>query len=352
MKAYLLSYGFVVMVVTSDMRWNKKALPDPDSVLKTRAATGPGANRTKRIIFIRHGESLWNEAFNGSKRPDKFLYQVLKAFAGEILLLPAFDSVLLDSPLNDLGFSQAKALARSLKTYPKGRAEDRSPQLDADVASLRAESGAPSSVVCTSNLRRAAQTAVVALWDRLKPAEGDAAGDYQEAVKVLSCLQEVSRNVDTLSLTPKAQGVPLQGVDACLGLGASRAVDPSILFDATSNAGNKPVFGTGLMRLEAFCAWAFEQEEEVVICAGHSLWFKHFFNTYLPKHPADHDAKDCKMKNGGCVAFTLERAPAEGGSKGKAKFVYRADPDIAIVDGGFDNKKKLQKAEKAKKKKA
>ena len=41
---------------------------------------------------------------------------------------------------------------------------------------------------------------------------------------------------------------------------------------------------------------------------GHSLWFKNFFNTYLPLDGPEGpvDAKDCKMKNGGCVAFTLE----------------------------------------------
>ena len=49
---------------------------------------------------------------------------------------------------------------------------------------------------------------------------------------------------------------------------------------------------------------------QVIVCAGHSLWFKHFFNTYLPRDEPGatqvHDAKDCKMKNGACVAFDLE----------------------------------------------
>ena len=254
---------------------------------------------------------------------------------------------------------KAKALSRSLATYPKGRQEDRSPQLDADVAAMRGDAGAMSSLVASSNLRRAAQTAVVALWEsRLKPTGpgGETGGEtegYGEQVAVLSCLQEVSRNVDTLSLTGPGQAVPLQGVDRCLGLGGTGGsggapvVDPAALFAAGGNGGNKPVFGTGLMRLEAFCAWAFEQEAEVIICAGHSLWFKHFFNTYLPKDTGasstlGSDAKDCKMKNGGCVAFTLEKA------EGRA--LYRADPNITVVDGGFDDKKKRQKEAKAAKK--
>ncbi len=71
-------YGAVVMVITSDMKWNKKELVDP-GLLK------PPCTK-KRIIFIRHGESLWNEAFNGSKRPDKFLTQVMKALFGELMV--------------------------------------------------------------------------------------------------------------------------------------------------------------------------------------------------------------------------------------------------------------------------
>jgi hypothetical protein len=52
-------------------------------------------------------------------------------------LFPEFDSVLIDSPLNETGFAQAKALARALHNYPKGRQEDVTPQLDKDIAALR-----------------------------------------------------------------------------------------------------------------------------------------------------------------------------------------------------------------------
>eukprot|EP00613_Pedinella_sp_CCMP2098_P049341 CAMPEP_0171828408 /NCGR_PEP_ID=MMETSP0992-20121227/7157_1 /TAXON_ID=483369 /ORGANISM="non described non described, Strain CCMP2098" /LENGTH=442 /DNA_ID=CAMNT_0012443609 /DNA_START=37 /DNA_END=1365 /DNA_ORIENTATION=+ len=363
-KVYLLAYGTVVMLVTTDQKWDKKKLPDPDSI------KGQPTNTSKRIIFIRHGESLWNEAFNGSKRPDKFLYQVAKALVGEFMLLPEFDSVLLDSPLNELGFSQAKLLSRALASWPRGVDQElRTEQLARDVASLRGDPEGPTSVVVTSNLRRAAQTAVVALWARFKPLdeidyEEDEDGDFDhesssvgsggvsmgqvgqfpETIKVLSALQEVSRNVDTLSLTGTHSPVPLQGVQAALNL--SSPVDAAELFSCAHNAGNKPVFGTGLHRMQTFCEWVFSQEEEVVICAGHSLWFKHFFNTYLPASAEGHDALDCKMKNGGCVAFTLERGKSVGSNGGHPDvFVHRADPDsITIVDGGFDNKKKLQKA--------
>ena len=34
-----------------------------------------------------------------------------------------------------------------------------------------------------------------------------------------------------------------------------------------------------------------------------------------------------------------------GLAAGSTAFVYRADPDVLVVDGGFDNKKKKQKAD-------
>ena len=56
--------------------------------------------------------------------PYKFLYQTAKALVGEFVLLPEADSVLIDSPLNHLGFSQAKQLARAIGQYPRGRQHD------------------------------------------------------------------------------------------------------------------------------------------------------------------------------------------------------------------------------------
>ena len=332
-KAGLLAYGIVVMVLTTDMKWSKSKLPDADTIKNAKD------KKSKRIIFIRHGESLWNEAFNGSKLPHKFLYRTIMALLGEIVLLPAFDSVLFDSPLNQQGFGQAKTLARSIENYPQGR-HDASEALDRDIAALRGDGSGPSSVVISSNLRRAAQTAVVGLWARLKPEEEGK--QFAERVKIVSHLQEVSRNVDTLSLTDAHGTVPLPNMDKAL----SMQVDGAQLFDVLENRGNKPIFGTGLQRLQAFCEWAHAQNEEVIICAGHSLWFKHFFNTFLPKATL-HDAKDCKMKNGAAVAFDLQRGM---GTKGDV--LHRIEPEsITVVDeqGGFDNKKKKQKMLNAKK---
>jgi hypothetical protein len=45
------------LLLSSDRKWKKSAVPNPDAVREPDAEP----IRTKRIIFIRHGESDWNE---------------------------------------------------------------------------------------------------------------------------------------------------------------------------------------------------------------------------------------------------------------------------------------------------
>lgn len=79
------------------------------------------------------------------------------------------------------------------------------------------------------------------------------------------------------------------------------------------HTGNKPVATNGLKRLQDFCRVLFEDvKKENVICAGHSLWFRSFFRTYLPKD-FDHISKVKKIQNGGCVGFTLEKKTTDNG---------------------------------------
>jgi hypothetical protein len=86
----------------------------------------------------------------------------------------------------------------------------------------------PTSVVTSSNLRRATQTAVVALWDRLQP--DPSTGRFHEEIKILSSLQEVSRNVDTLSLAGNGAAVPLQGVAHALKINVIYRVGVAIFY--------------------------------------------------------------------------------------------------------------------------
>lgn len=148
-KFGLMAYGILVMFLTSDTRFKKTGTANPDDLdqLDERDV------KRKRIIFIRHGESLWNEAFNGPKRPDIFLTRSCTAFANEINIMPLFDSVLFDSPLNQVGLGQAKMLARAIAQDHDHERGSRLHMTADDLAVLRGDPGAPTSVLATSNLR-------------------------------------------------------------------------------------------------------------------------------------------------------------------------------------------------------
>lgn len=136
-----------------------------------------------------------------------------------------------------------------------------------------------SSVIVSSSLRRAISTTTLALWERVLRTS--------EKIHILSSLQEISRNVDTYALSP---------ANTCPDLPFARVAPhcegfaPSV-FNCSDNFGNKTRNFYGIKRLKAFNDWAFNRSEDVIIVGGHSLWFKYYFQTYLP-HKFDHGSKN------------------------------------------------------------
>lgn len=96
--------------------------------------------------------------------------------------------------------------------------------------------------------------------------------------------------------------------------------------------GNKPVTTNGLKRMNLFCDFVFTPsvKEDYVIIGGHSLWFRSFFQTFLP-HEFNHISKKKKIVNGGIVAFELMKANTDNDST-----TYMIDPkSVSVVYGGF-----------------
>ncbi|CAB1118649.1 unnamed protein product [Ectocarpus sp. CCAP 1310/34] len=265
-------------------------------------------SRRKRIIFIRHGESEWNEVFNRGFGPS-FLVRLVSAFVREVMMLSTRDSVFFDSPLSNTGIQQVA---------------------DA-VATLRGGS-TQSSVVVTSNLRRAIATGLITLWERLRGGEeryfvhsalqarrhrrgssvdGGGGGGMpplpilsagyvlcrHDAIYVRAVFQEMTFNIDGISLLERGEK-PDEGLAKELG--------GNVVFDAEFNVGTKALGNTGMKRMKALAEWASQRPEDTVVCVGHSLYFRSFFRCFLPQS-AVHDAKKKKMVNCGVVAFTLER---------------------------------------------
>ena len=296
-KARLYASGFLLMVVGRDKRWRRK--PPSQSDVQAQSTT-----KTKKLLFLRHGESEWNLVFNKGPKP-LIPFKLVAALLREFRMLVALDpgSVLFDSPLNMEGLEQAQELARALK----GDA----PLDGGDAADAEALRGGGSAVICSSNMRRALQTAAVA-FQRPQP---------PPRIHILSCLQEISTNVDTVALAAPGEAPLLPRVPPDLSFPKR--------FDASRNAGTKPLRGHGGERLRAFCDWAMARPESTIVVAGHSLWFQSFFREYLPAE-AEHDGKRFKVANGGVVACVLER--------GAVDFVR--PESVEAVHKGFDLKKK------------
>jgi len=306
-KIKLYVSGVLLMVFGRDKRWRRK--PPREAAVKAMKT-----EKSKRLLFLRHGESEWNLIFNKGPKP-LVPFKAVAALAREARLFLALDSgsVLYDSPLNQEGLEQAQELAGLLRD---GRLEG------PDAAALRGDAEAYTSVVTSSNMRRALQTCVVALQQRL--------GLPGQRVHVLSSLQEVSTNIDTIALAGPGELPQLPRVPAALR-------DPK-RFELGLNAGSKPLSSHGGRRLAAFARWALARPEECVIVAGHSLWFQSFFREYLPAE-SQHDAKAFKVANGGVVACVLE-----SGTDAKGKRILAVRPEsVVAVHKGFDVKKRKDK---------
>mmetsp|Transcript_24504 Transcript_24504/g.78766 ORF Transcript_24504/g.78766 Transcript_24504/m.78766 type:complete len:346 (-) Transcript_24504:326-1363(-) len=296
-KAALTLKGAVYLVLSRD-KVSSSALRrtiDPAELEPSRVT------REVRLIFVRHGESVWNLVFNRGFGLS-FPWRLLSTLLHELLLVPVDDSAFLDSPLSPLGLQQCGQLATFLaQPCVVGGVAER------DHRALTTPGGA---LLVSSQLRRAVGTLGLALRSRL------AASD--EPVLLHSSLQEISRNFDTQSL-------------ACTG--GAPPLDTPLRMDGSTNGGNKSLSFTGMRRLQDFAQWAAARHEPVVVVGGHSLWFRSFFQLYLPRD-SDHPGKTRKIVNCGAVGLTLQV-----GRTAVGEVVHRIDPEsINVVYGGFSAK--------------
>jgi hypothetical protein len=265
---------------------------------------------SKRIIFIRHGESAWNEVFNRGFNVG-FLFRYARAVFLETLVYATPYSYFCDTPLNAEGIDQARGLAAFLAS----ESHDVAPVAAAAIACLRGDVGAvEKSIIVSSNLRRALSTVAIGLWRRL-----DRTG---ERIVINSMCQEISRNVDCMASAESGTIPHMEGPDC--GDAARRmahpardggAYVPEAIFDPAMNGGQKPLSERGVERLQAFAEWVFARPESTIIVGGHSLWFKAFFKVFLAAGQT-HVGTARKVVNGGVVTFTLNmhHASANGSS--------------------------------------
>lgn len=317
-KVYSFVDSVFFMIVSKDEKGiGPKKNPDPDRIKDV-------VTTSKQVVFIRHGESDWNHIFNKGINIS-FIGRLITAMIAESFLFfsTSMDSKFVDSPLNKEGIDQAVELRNFISSSDHPGASQRSLKY---LEILRGNDGG-SSIIVSSILRRAIATTLLSLWPRINK--------KNHKIYLLSSLQEISRNVDTQSVaSPKeVPDLPFNRVINKLDLDKDEEFSIDEVFNTEYNFGNKTLSNNGMKRMRAFNEWMFFRKEETIIVGGHSLWFKSYFQNYLP-HKCDHDAKKKKIANSGVVAFIVHRAEDENGVP-----LYRIEPDsIECVYGGFTSK--------------
>jgi hypothetical protein len=306
------------LIFSRDNKWGPLSR-DPAEVI-AHCSRGPETVQRKRVYFIRHGESIWNEVFNRG-HDVSMVYRLFTSIIQEIQVLNLPDSVFWDSPLSPSGIRQSIQLSAWLEHMRTKNSH---------AALLCGDDPSIPSVVCVSNLRRAVSTILTGLSGRLSRA-------VKEQVHVVSCAQEITRNIDGYSLSDRGcvpcpswveQEHPELDHVTCHLYKKER-------LDGSSNRGNKSLLtSNGKIRMEEFCNFVFNSDTcssaKAVILGGHSLWFREFFKLYLPASSC-HESKTKKIVNCGVIAFDLITS---------GENEYAVDPDsIEVVYGGFEEKK-------------
>jgi len=274
-KLNLFLVGALHMGLSSDKRYGK---PTDASLLDRTKPV-----RSKRLIFIRHAESEWNEVFNRGFGAS-FFVRLGNAILKEAMMMPTRNSLFVDSPLSDLGAKQVDSLIEFLD-QPFVEVDPIEKQI------LQGDSSEPSLIV-NSNLRRAISTCTLGLKKRLQKTN--------EKVKIMSSLQEISRNIDAMAIAgpneiPDLNDLPQR---------AWRGFSADSLYETELNDGNKSLTSNGLRRMLEFADWVFTRDEPtIVVGGGHSLWFREFFRSFLPRD-VDHVSKQKKMRN--CSVISLK----------------------------------------------
>jgi len=332
-KTRLLVRGILYLLFCNDKKWKKPA-EDPGKIFGALLKSNPGKIERKTLYLVRHGESTWNDTFNKGSHRSALVFAIgyipglIKSLLYELYLVLSgkMDSWFYDAPLSYLGLGQVDEVAKFLKKSPMQQNNNSNPTKQNEYLSiLRSDPTAPPSKMVSSNLRRAISTLAGGFRVRLSR-------HPEEKILIVPSLQEISRNPDTLSITPARTPVTASWIDK-----NSKICDFQQIFtkqlDMSLHTGNKPIDTNGLKRMTEFCEFVFNNlEEDHVVVGGHSIWFRSFFRTFLP-YTIDHKSKTRKIVNCGVIAITLMKT-SSGGGKDDAK--YMIDPEsIDIVYGGF-----------------
>ncbi|EPR58830.1 phosphoglycerate mutase family protein [Toxoplasma gondii GT1] len=110
-KLWLTAYAVLFLCLSGEERGLETAL-------KRKRVLAEDADSVERrtVLFIRHGESVWNATFNRPVLSLSFPLRFCLFWLWELFLAPERDSVLFDSPLSTAGICQAAELRAALRS--------------------------------------------------------------------------------------------------------------------------------------------------------------------------------------------------------------------------------------------
>lgn len=342
-KSKLIVETFRYLIISKDKKW-KKPKDDPASFFSKDDNGEFIVLGKKTVVFLRHGESTWNDTFNkGDRKMSSFVLGFIPGIFHSLATEWYFmvrgmsdESWFFDSPLSAKGIQQAEGVAKFLRETDSKYATPREAKFlrlikgEETEKNDSGESESGKCVLVASNLRRAISTCAIAMKDRLdRKAPGD-------RIFILQELQEASVNPDAQSITPPFEKLVTSFTDSdAVKMIYANQTDTSL------NKGNKEITSNGFKRMEAFCNLLFTTngdksmeklgKEDHVMCTGHSYWFRAFFQTYLPRD-FQHVCKTKKLVNGGLIGFTLCHTKVKATGEDK----YMIDPaSLTVLYAGF-----------------
>lgn len=143
-----------------------------------------------------------------------------------------------------------------------------------------------SAILC-SNLRRTISSCFIGFYNRLNV--------YNENVYILNSLQEISRNPDCIPLLSFYHKYITTDMELLLHRDMEKLCKRNIFINNATTRSN--TFADTLK-------FIFENENDIFIIFGHSLWIYIFFNSFLKLH---HKAKLYKLQNSGIILFNIAR---------------------------------------------
>lgn len=292
-KAQVYAHGAKFMFQAKDL---PKTFRGTNYMRMDAVGDYPNGKRTIRVVFIRHGQSVWNSLFNSFNLglPSRMVKATIREFTD--FFTNPFASCIIDSPLSSKGKKEAEDLASFMRT-----------------AKTKISFDPAVSVIVSSNLRRAMETALVGTAPRLTLTK--------ERIVMDSTLQEGSQNIDAQSFSTEP------GKIAPCTMGP--ITDPAKLgtvFNPYLNAGNRVAGVDVYQRMDEFIVHLFGGRGELslmpaagggnaalqeVIVVGHSGYFRNFFRRFLPASSA-HVAKKKKMQNCAVVSLDITRDQNSG----------------------------------------